>query len=166
VPDAHFISPLLFWSTVSFLVLLFLMYKFAFPEIFRLLEERERKIRGEIDEAERARSEAQQLLAQYEEKLKGAAQEVQGILEEARQQARRVVEEGQKKMERESQRMVEEAKSRINREQQQALREIQRATVELTLSATEKILERKLTEPDNQRFVEAVIREIAQAKES
>ena len=93
MPDSNFISPLLFWSAVSFCVLLFLMYKYAFPVIFRILEEREKKIRGEIDEAERTRSEAQRLLAQYEEKLKGAAQEVQGILEEARQSARRVVED-------------------------------------------------------------------------
>ena len=67
-------------------------------------------------------------------------------------------------MELEAQQMVEGARGDIERERQQAIREIQQATVDLTLMATEKILERKLTESDHHRFVDEVIQEIAQSK--
>lgn len=164
MPDSHFISPNLFWTTASFCVLLFLMYKYAFPEVFRLLDERERKIRGDIDEAERSRSEAQRLLAEYEGKLKGAVQEVNAILEEARLQARRVVEEGQKRMEQEAERTMEEARAGIDRERQTALKDIREATVDLTLLAAEKILERTLTDTDHRRFVDQVVQQIAQGR--
>lgn len=162
--DIHFLSPLLFWSVVSFGILLFLLYRYAFPVIFRLLEERERKIRDSLDEAERIRGEAQALLARYEEKLKGAQQEVQGILEEARLKAQQLVEESQEKMEREALRTMEEARTDIKRERQQALREIQQATVDLTLTATERILERNLTDSDHRRFVAEVVQQVAQEK--
>ena len=158
--DVHFLSPLLFWSTVSFGILLFLLYRYAFPVIFRLLEERERKIRDSLEDAERVRGEAQARLAQYEEKIKGAQQDVQNILEEARLKARKLVEDSQEKMEREAQRMMEEARTDIERERQQALREIQQATVDLTLTATERILERDLKDSDHRRFVAEVIQEI------
>jgi F-type H+-transporting ATPase subunit b len=162
--DVHFLSPLLFWSIVSFGILLFLLYRYAFPVIFRLLEERERKIRDSLDEAERVRGEAQALLTQYEEKIKGAQQDVQNILEEARLKARKLVEESQKKMEQEAQRTMDEARTDIERERQQALREIQQATVDLTLIATERILERDLKDSDHRRFVTEVIQEIAEGK--
>lgn len=158
--DVHFLSPLLFWSTVSFGILLFLLYRYAFPVIFRLLEERERKIRDSLEDAERVRGEAQARLAQYEEKIKGAQQDVQNILEEARLKARKLVEDSQEKMEREAQRTMEEARTDIERERQQALREIQQATVDLTLTATERILERDLKDSDHRRFVAEVIQEI------
>jgi len=164
--DLHFLSPLIFWTIVSFGALLFLLYRYAFPVIFQALEEREKRIRGSLDEAERVRQEAQQLLAQYQDKLKGANQEVLAVLEEARLRARQLLEENQQRMELEAQQMIEEAKGDIRREQQQALREIQQAVVDLTLAATEKILDRSLTESDHRRFVEEVIREIAREKRS
>jgi F-type H+-transporting ATPase subunit b len=162
--DFHFLSPLVFWSIVSFGLLLFLLYRYALPVIFRTLEEREKKIRESIEEAERVRKEAHQLLAQYQEKLKGAGQEVQAILEEARHRALQLLEENQQRMEREGLQMIEEARGDIQRERQQALREIQQVVAELTVAATEKILERNLTQADHRRFVEEVIREIAQER--
>ena len=164
MPESHFASSLVFWSAVSFGVLLFLLHKYAFPVIFRILEERQKKIRGSIDDAEKIRADAQTLLAEYEGKLKGAKQEVNAVLEEARLQARQILEEGREKMKRESQQMLEEARMGIQRERQDAMRDIQEATVDLTLAASEKILERELTDSDHQRFVKEVIQEIAEAK--
>jgi F-type H+-transporting ATPase subunit b len=164
--DVHFLSPLLFWSAVSFGILFFLLYRYGFPVIFRLLEERERKIRDSLEDAERIRGESQALLAQYEEKIKGAQQDVQNILEEARLKARKLVEESQEKMEREAQRTMEESRTDIERERQQALQEIRQATVDLTLTATERILERDLRDSDHQRFVADVIQEINEERRS
>ena len=164
--DFHFLSPLLFWSVVSFGLLLFLLYRYALPVIFKTLEERGKKIRESIEEAERVRQEAHQLLTQYQEKLKGARQEMQAILEEARQRAHSLLEENQQRMGQEAQQMIEEARGDIQREREQVLRDIQQAVVDLTVASTEKILERTLTEADHRRFVEEVIRETAQERKS
>ena len=163
--DTHFLSPLTFWSVVSFGILLFLLYRYAFPVIFRLLDEREKKIRQSIEDADRARKEAQDLFAGYQNKLAAAQEEAESILERARVEARHLLEEGQKRMEHEAQQRIEEAKVEIQREQEQALVEIRGAAVDLTITATEKILERKLTESDHHRFVEDVLKEISQAKQ-
>ena len=164
MPESQFLTSLLFWTTVSFGILLVLLKKYAFPPIFRLLEEREQKIRGNIDESIRVKQEAQELLAQYEAKLKGALQEVHDMLEEARTQARKIIEDGRKKMEVEAHRMMDDARTSISRERQEAMSEIQRATVDLTLLATEKILERNLTESDHRRFIQEVVQEISQSR--
>ena len=164
--DLHFLSPLLFWSVVSFGILLFLLHRYAFPLIFKILEERENKIRGSLEEADRIRQEAKELLAQYESKLKGVQQEVQSILEDARNQARRLIEEGQERMKREAQQMIKEAKADIERQRQQVMGEIQEATVDLILTTTEKILERELTQSDHRRLVEEVIQEVAEGRQS
>ena len=164
MPESQFLTPLLFWTAVSFGILLILLKKFAFPTIFKLLEEREQKIRGNIDESIRVKQEAQELLAQYEAKLKGTLLEVHDMLEEARTQARKIIEDGRKKTETEVHRMMEDARTGIARERQEAMSEIQRAAVDLTLLATEKILERKLTESDHQRFIQEVVQEISQSR--
>ena len=159
--DLQYLSSLAFWSLVSFGALLFLLYRYAFPVIFRALEEREKTIKDSLDHAERLKHEAQQLLGQYETKLKAVHQEAHEILETARKQAQLQIEENEQRVELETQRMLAEARSEIQREGQQALRDIQRAAVDLTLSATEKILARSLTDADHRRLIEETVQEIS-----
>ena len=160
--DLHFLSPLVFWSVVSFGALLFLLYRYAFPVIFRALEEREKTIKDSLDHAERLKNEAQLLLAQYEARLKSVHDEGRMILEEARRQAQLQIEENERRMELETQRMLSEARSEIGREQQEVLREVRRAAVDLTLLAAEKVLSRSLTDADHRRLINEAVQEIAQ----
>src|SRR5215831_15307690 len=72
--ETDFFSSLIFWEVVSFAILLFVLYKIAFPRLLSLLEEREKKIRDSLDQAERHRAEAEQRLKEYEaERIKGDA---------------------------------------------------------------------------------------------
>lgn len=160
--DLHFLSPLVFWSVVSFGALLFLLYRYAFPVIFRALEEREKTIKDSLDQAERLKLEAQLLLAQYEAKLKSVHDEGRTILDAARKQVQLQLEENERRMELETQRMLAEARSEIQRDQQQAVREVRRAAVDLTLLAAEKVLSRSLTDADHRRLIDEAVQEIAQ----
>ena len=63
--DTHFFSSLIFWEIVSFAVLLFILAKYAFPPILQTLDERERKIRENIESAERRSAEAERRMAEY-----------------------------------------------------------------------------------------------------
>ncbi|MBI3610309.1 MAG: F0F1 ATP synthase subunit B [Nitrospirae bacterium] len=159
--DLHFLSPLVFWSVVSFGALLFLLYRYAFPEIFRRLEEREKTIKDSLDQAERLKQEAQQLLSQYEAKLKSVHDEGRTILEAARKQAQEQLEENEQRIEQETRRMLADARSEIQRERQEVLREIQRTAADLTLLAAEKVLARSLTDVDHRRLIEEAVLEIA-----
>lgn len=159
--DPHYFSSLGFWSLVSFAALLFLLYRYAFPVIFRTLEEREKTIKDSLDQAERIKQEAQDLMARYEAKLKGIHQEGQSILEVARKQAQENLEENEKRVEHETKRLLGEARGEIERERQEAMRQIRTAAAELSLLAAEKILSRQLTVQDHQRLVDEALEEIS-----
>jgi F-type H+-transporting ATPase subunit b len=160
--DTHFLASLLFWSVISFGILLFLLKRFALPGILEMLDAREKKIKDSLDQAERLKQEAQQLLNQYDAKLKSVHDEARLILETARKQVQQQLEENEQRVEQETQRMLAEARSEIQREQQQVLREVQRAAVDLTLLAAEKVLSRSLTDADHRRLVNEAVQEITQ----
>ena len=83
--ESHFFSSLIFWEVVSFAILFFVLYKFAFPGILSMLEEREKKIKDSLDQAEHHRSEAERKFKEYEAKLNSAAKEAEGILAAAKE---------------------------------------------------------------------------------
>lgn len=160
--DTHFLASLLFWSVISFGILLFLLKRFALPGILEMLDAREKKIKDSLDQAERLKQEAQQLLNQYDAKLKSVHDEARLILEAARKQVQQQLEENEQRVEQETQRMLAEARSEIQREQQKVLREVQRAAVDLTLLAAEKVLSRSLTDADHRRLIDEAVQEITQ----
>jgi len=159
--DTTFLASLLFWSVISFGILLFLLKRFALPGILEMLEAREKKIKDSLDQAERFKQEAQALLAQYEAKLKSVHEEGRAILELARKEAQLKTEENERRVEQETQRMLAEARSEIQREQQEVIREVRRAAVDLTILAAEKVLSRSLTDADHRRLIDEAVQEIS-----
>jgi F-type H+-transporting ATPase subunit b len=155
--DPSFWSSVIFWSLVSFGVLLLLLKKYALPELIAILEAREKTIRDSLEQAERVRREAEEAMAQYQAKLKAAQQEAQALIDAARQRAAEEAEANEQRARQEAQRLVAEARSEIDRERLQALRDIRNAAVDLTIGATEKILERNLTAADHRRMVEEAV---------
>ena len=81
--ESHFFSSLIFWEILSFGILFFLLYKYAFPSLLGMLEEREKKIKDSLDQAERHRSEAERRLKEYEAKLATAAKDAEALLAQA-----------------------------------------------------------------------------------
>lgn len=159
--DTAFWSSLIFWSVVSFGILLFLLHKYALPPLLAALEAREKTIRDSLEQAERVRREAEEAMAQYQAKLKAAHQEAQALIEAARLRAAQEAEANEQRARQEAQRLVAEARAEIERERLQALREIRDAAVDLTIGATEKILERNLTAADHHRMVEEAVDALA-----
>jgi F-type H+-transporting ATPase subunit b len=104
------------WTAIVFLVLLAVLWKFAWGPISKALDERERKIGENIAAAERAGDEARRLIAQYEAKLATAADEVRQLLEEARRDAEHTRQE-----------IVSEARTAAKAEHDRQMREVQTA---------------------------------------
>jgi F-type H+-transporting ATPase subunit b len=152
--ESQFFTSLIFWEVVSFAILFFLLYKFAFPGILGVLEEREKKIKDSLDQAERHRSEAERRLKEYEAKLNAAAKEAEGILSAAKERAQRLLEENEQRLTLEAERIKGEATRDIDHERRKAIQEIRTQTTDLALMVAEKVVQRSLTDADHRKFAD------------
>ena len=159
--DVHFFSSLIFWEVLSFGILLWVLYKFAFPPILEALETRERKIRDSIEQADQNRVTAEQRLAEYEAKLNGAAQEAEAIVAEAKAKAQRLLEENEQRLRTESERIRTETTQEIERERRKALQDIRNEAADLALTVAERVLERSLSDDDHCRLAQQAVEVVA-----
>jgi F-type H+-transporting ATPase subunit b len=164
--DSHFFSSLVFWEIISFGVLVFFLAKFAFPPILRTLEEREKKIRDSLEQAERHRSEAERRLTEYEAKLTAATKEAETIIAQAKDRSQRLLEENEQRLQAEAERIKAEAAREIEQERRRAIRDIQQQTTELALLVAEKVVERSLTDADHRRLADEALTAIAKHHEA
>jgi len=155
--DTHFLTPLLFWSAVSFAILLFLLKRYAFPAITEILDAREKTIADNLAKADQARQEAERLLAEYQAKLKDAQQQTAAMIDQARKQAQQAADENQRRVQEETDRMLAAAREEIARERMRVSKELKDQAVELVLAASESILKRNLSDADHRRLVKEAI---------
>ena len=111
--DTHFFSSLIFWEFISFGILFWVLWKYAFPPILQTLDERERKIKESLEQADRHRAEAEQKMQEYEAKLKTATKEAETMLAAAKERAQRIMEENEQRLRTETQRSKEDATREI-----------------------------------------------------
>lgn len=159
--ESHFFSSLIFWEILSFGVLLFILYKYAFPGILSILEEREKKIKDSLDQAERHRSDAERKLKEYEAKLNAAAKEAEAILGQAKERAQRLFEENEQRMNFEAERIKGDAMREIDHERRKAVQDIRTQTTDLALMVAEKVVERSLTDADHRRMADEALDALA-----
>jgi F-type H+-transporting ATPase subunit b len=161
--ESHFFSTLIFWEVVSFGVLLFLLYKYAFPGILSMIEERERKIKDSLDQAERHRSDAERKLKEYEAKVAAASREAEGILLAAKERAQRLMEENEQRLTAEADRIKGDATREIDHERRKAIQEIRSQTTDLALMVAEKVVQRSLSDADHRRLADEALDALSQA---
>ncbi|HEY2397539.1 MAG TPA: F0F1 ATP synthase subunit B [Solirubrobacteraceae bacterium] len=151
---------LMVWTLLVFGITMVLLAKLAFPRISAALERRQRSIEESIDTAERTRAEADQLLAEYRQRLLEAREQAEEIVHRAHQTA-----EAQKREAKErGQEIVSEASERAQREieaaTKRALQELRNEVADLTITATEKVTRKTLDPQDQKRLVEEALREL------
>lgn len=161
--ESHFFSSLIFWEIVSFGILLFILYKYAFPGILSVLEEREKKIKDSLDQAERHRSEAESRLKEYETKLSAAGKEAEAILAAAKERAQRLLDENEQRLTAEAERIKGDATREIEQERRKALQDIRAQTTELALMVAEKVVQRSLTEADQRKFADEALEALSRS---
>ena len=154
------IPGLAIWTLVSFGLVYWVLKRYAFGPIQRLIDERRERIRRSLEEAEKARSEARRLLEEHRALIGQARGQAEQILSEARKvgesMARRVKEE----TEADRQRRLEETKRQIEAETQRALEQIRTEVAELTLIATTKVTGKVLEDADHKRLIDDAIRDL------
>ncbi|MCS6969007.1 MAG: F0F1 ATP synthase subunit B [Cytophagales bacterium] len=136
---------LIFWTTLFFLIVLFLLKKYAWKVILDSVDQRNKSIEEALQAAERARQEVRQLQARSEELLQEARAEREKILREARATANRLIAEAQEKATAEAEQLIKQAQETIRNEKSAALTELKNQVATLSLELTEKILRHQLS---------------------
>ena len=148
------------WTSLVFLVLLGILWKFAWGPILAAVDAREKGIQGALDQAASERQAAAKLLAQHREQLADARRQAQEIVASARDAGERIRTEIEAKAREEGDRMLERARGEIGRERDQAIEMLRRESVELALSAASKLLHRKLDSEADRKLVEEYLKQL------
>ncbi len=151
---------LMVWTIICFLITLFVLRKFAFGPIQKIIDDRRERIRQSIEEADRAREEARKLLEEHRALVGQARGDAEEILAEARRIADAQRERVRAETEEDRQRRLEETRRQIEQATQQALGEIRQEVANLSLLAAEKITRKSLTGADQQRLIDEALAEI------
>jgi F-type H+-transporting ATPase subunit b len=148
---------LMIWTIVAFLITFFVLRKYAFGPIQRMLDERREQIRNSIEQADHARDEARRLLEEHRALMKEARGEAEQILAEARHTREAMEKRMREETEAERQRRLEETRREIAAETARALDQIRAEVADLTLEATSIVVGKKLDpETDRELISEAL----------
>jgi len=151
---------LMAWTLFLFGVSMFILWKVAFPRIAEALDRRQKAIEEAIDLAERTRRDADDLLAEYRERLTAARQQADEIVARARrageQQEADAIGAGKRRREE----LLEQARKDIEIETRRAIQEIRAEVADLTILATEKVTRKTLSDEDQRRLVAEAVAEL------
>ena len=152
---------LLFWMTIAFGIVFFVLAKFAFPVINGMLKKREEEINNALELAERTHKEMEQLQANNEELLQKAREERVKMLNEAKQLSDKFVEDAKAKANEEKDRIIENAKEVIEHEKMAATTEIKNQIADISIKVAEKILGKALESDKEQLdYINRLLEEI------
>jgi len=142
---------LIFWQTITFLIVLFLLTKFAWKPIMKALHDREVSIESALSAAEKAKLEMQGLKAENEKLLAQARLERDKILKEATQAGNHMIETARQKANEEGDRMIANAREAIDNEKRAAITEVKNMAAALSVDIAERILRKELGNPQAQQ---------------
>jgi F-type H+-transporting ATPase subunit b len=151
---------LMIWTIVCFLISLFVLKRYAFGPIQKLIDERRERIRQSIDEADHAREEARKLLEEHRKLIGQAKSEAEGILVAARKVADANERRMREETEADRQRRLEDTRRQIEAETRRALEQIREEVAELSLVAAEKVTRKSLDDADHRRLIEEAVGEL------
>jgi F-type H+-transporting ATPase subunit b len=155
------VDPGLFlWTLVVFLLVLYVLGKFAWGPILGALDAREQGIQKSIDDAAAMRAEAQALLEQHRREVADSRRQAQEIVAEGRAAAERLGREIQDKARQEGNRIVEQARLEIERERDAALARVREEAVELALAAASRLLRERLDADRDRELVRQFLSEL------
>jgi F-type H+-transporting ATPase subunit b len=151
---------LMIWTLIAFGLTLLILYKLAFPRIVAALDRRQRAIEESIDTAERTRREAEQLLAEYRERLGEARRQAEDIVMRARRAGEQHEAETIARAREQRDELLAQARRDIQQEVRRAVGEIRREVADLTVLAAEKVTRKSLTPEDQRRLVDEALQEV------
>ncbi len=141
---------LVFWTALTFLILLFILRKFAWKPILGAVSEREDSIKDALAEAEKAREEMQHLKSDNERILKEARAERDTMLKEAREIKDNMINEAKEEAREQANKMIEQAKTTIENEKLAAITDLKNQVADLSIDIAEKVVKKELSTKEKQ----------------
>jgi F-type H+-transporting ATPase subunit b len=151
---------LMIWTLLAFFVTFMLLRKLAFPRISEALEKRQHMIEESIDTAQRTKAEADEILAEYRERLKEARAQAEEIVARARKAGEATERQSLEAAKETREELLEQTRRDIQAETNRAIQEIRREVADLTVAATEAVTRKTLNEDDQRRLVEEALSEL------
>ena len=151
---------LMFWTLGIFIVLYFLLRRFAFGPITAAVEAREKALEDAIESAKRDRDAAAKLLADHQAQLDAARGEAQKLIADGRAVAEKMRADLLEQTRREQQDMLERARREIESEKERAISQLRREAVDLALAGASKVIEQNLESEKNRQLVERYLSSI------
>ena len=149
------------WTTLVFLILLGILWKFAWGPILEMVQAREDGIQGTLDQAANEREEAAKLLAEHRQQMADARRQAQQVIAEGKEAGERVRRDIEEKARAEGDAMIERARESIEREKDAALGELRKESVDLALAAAGKLVQESLDEKKDRELVMDFIDELS-----
>ena len=144
---------LFFWTWIVFLALLFLLKKYAWPQIIGAVEAREKRLEAQIADTARLQEEAKQLMEQNRQALADARGQAQTLLNEAKAQSERERSAAVERTKSEQDELLARARREISAERDRAIGELRREAVDLSLAAASKLVGERLDTDADRKLV-------------
>jgi len=150
-----------FWTTLVFISLLSILWKFAWGPILGVVQAREDGIQETLDQAANERGEAANLLAEHREQMADVRRQAQQMIAEGKEAGERVRQDIEEKARAEGDSMIKRARESIEREKDAALEDLRKESVELALAAAAKLVQESLDEEKDRELVMSFIDELS-----
>jgi len=158
------VEPTLFYATlVLFGLFAFVLGKFAWGPLLKVIESREESVRSQVDGAEKAQTEARALLHQRQEQLIAAAREREELIARAQKEAEAIRADLVGKARSDAEAVLERAKQQIQQEKAQAIQELRTQVADLAMEAAGRIVQSSLTPEAQRKLVDDTIRGLPRA---
>ncbi len=152
---------LVFWTTLAFLVVLFLLRKFAWKPILKAVNDREENIRESLESAERAREEMKGLQANNEKLLQEAREERSKMLSEAKAIKEQMIADAKEQARAEANKVAEQSRAEIENMKKGAMEEMKNLAAGLALEVAEKVLRKELKDDASQQaYVAGLLKDV------
>lgn len=151
---------IIIWSILTFLLLFFLLKKFAFGPIQNMIDARRDSILESIESADKTRKDAEKLLADYRESIATAKQEAEEIIDRAHKVGENTKTEIVAEAKEQAQKQLEDARDQIQRETRKAVQEIKEQVADLTILAAGKVASKSINREDHLKLVDDALSEV------
>lgn len=148
------------FNFINFLVAFWILKKFAFGPLVKIIEARQQKAQEAMENFEKARTEISSAKQEAEKIVQEGKERINFLMSEAQKEAKRTVEISKDKAKEETQKVIEDAKKTISAEKEKMIVELRQETSQLIVLATEKILKEKIKDTDDAKYISKVIKEI------
>jgi F-type H+-transporting ATPase subunit b len=164
IAELGFNLPTLIAQIVNFIVLLTILYFAAYKPVMRLLDERSRRVKESMEQADNLREQTAQTEEQIKQQLEAAGREGQERISRAIQAGEEVKQKAKDDAKREAELLMNRARAEIQRERDEAITELRKEFADLTIQAAEKVIDRSLDRKAHRELIEKVLAESAGLK--